>query len=77
MTRIAIDDTPYSGTISRPAASARAVSPTCTRCGTSLAGRGEPTERFLDRSSGLVATVWRWRCGCGRARTLRKLETPR
>jgi hypothetical protein len=77
MSRIELDATPFAGRTSRPATSTISISPTCTRCGSDLGGRGQKTERFLDQRTGVVVTVWRWRCGCGRARTLRKLETLR
>jgi hypothetical protein len=50
------------------------VSPTCTRCGSPLRiGRGEVSRERLNLTGEVIVT-WRWRCGCGRVRTLKRPE---
>jgi hypothetical protein len=46
MRSISLDDTPYLGTTSRPAAEAQRTRSDCSRCGSSLAGRFEGTQRL-------------------------------
>jgi hypothetical protein len=69
-----MNDTAFAGRTSRPGASIGKHDPNCTRCGTSLRGQLDDVERFLDKATGTRATIWRWRCRCGRVRTLRRLE---
>jgi hypothetical protein len=46
----------------------------CTECGSPIrVGRGE-VDRSRDSRTGEVVVRWRWRCGCGRVRTLKRLE---
>jgi hypothetical protein len=52
------------------------LSPTCSRCGTALAGRGK-VRRSGSNQTGQVEVVWRWQCACGRVRTLKQQETIR
>jgi hypothetical protein len=46
------------------------ISPTCTRCGTALAGRGQ-----IQHTDGVV--TWTWACPCGRLRRVRFTERGR
>jgi hypothetical protein len=69
MPSIALDDTPFAGTTSRPASSST-VSTSCTGCGSSLAGRKQRSRRAtVGRARYLVHT---WGCGCGKRRTIRQ-----
>ena len=65
MSRIALDANDYRGRTSRPAASTAAVSPYCSRCGSSLGGRLEEVRR------GRKHKLFVWLCGFGRRRRLR------
>jgi hypothetical protein len=63
--RIDLQDTPYHGATSRPAAGV-GVSQNCRRCGSSLRGRLEEVRRQPK------FTLWVWECRCGARRRVRK-----
>jgi hypothetical protein len=69
MSSISLDHTAYRGTTSRPASSL-AIPNSCTRCGSSLAGR---KQRARGATVGRVRyLVHTWTCGCGKRRTIRQ-----
>src|SRR5262245_33423412 len=53
-----------------PAVPIGGISPNCTRCGSPLRGRYVGATK--KRVGAVVLELRRWRCGCGRTRTLRR-----
>ena len=69
MPSIRMEDMEYAGATSRPASNPT-VPTSCTRCGSSLAGRKQPSRwATFGNARFLVHT---WTCGCGKRRTIRQ-----
>ena len=63
MSSVRFNDSPYLGTVSRPAAGLRTARTECLRCGSSLAGR---TEGGVSTFGGRLVRIFA--CPCGRRR---------